>query len=170
MSRREYLECGRIINTHGVGGAVKLESWCDSLETFSELERVYIFDGRDYIEKKLVSASIFKKHIIARIEGVDDFDAAAALKETVLYARREDIPIEEGSYFIVDLIGLPVIDIDSGKKYGEITEVFNAGASDIYTVATENGDEMIPAVPEFVKKIDIDDAVYIKAIEGMFGL
>ncbi len=167
---REYLECGKIVNTHGVAGAVKIESWCDDLETLAELDAIYLLDNGSYIKKKILSASIFKKHVIAKLDGIVDVDSAAALKERVVFASRDDIPLEEGDYFIVDLIGLPVIDVDSGIKYGEVSEVFNAGASDIYTVRTENGEAMIPAVPEFVIRIDTETGIYVRPIEGMFDI
>jgi 16S rRNA processing protein RimM len=168
--RREYLECGKIVNTHGVGGAVKIESWCDDLETLADLNCIYLLQNGNYIKKKIISASILKKHVIARLEGIVDVDTAATLKECIVYASRDDIPLEEGDYFIIDLIGLPVIDVDSGIKYGEISEVFNAGASDIYTVRTERGEAMIPAVPEFIIRIDIETGVFVRPIEGMFDI
>ena len=106
---------------------------------------------------------------MAYIEGITDIDSAAAMKETVVYADREDIPLEEGDFFISDLIGLPVIDVDSGIEYGKISEVFNTGASDIYTVKTEDGERMIPAVPEFIIEIDVERGVFVRPIEGMFN-
>ena len=165
----QYLECGKIINTHGIKGAVKLESWCDSPETLADLEYIYFKINGSFVEKRVLSASIFKRHVIACIEGITDIDAAAALKETVIYADRDDIPLEEGDFFITDLIGLPVIDADSGEEYGKISEVFNTGASDIYTVATADGERMIPAVPEFIIEIDLEKGVFVRPIEGMFN-
>ena len=167
-SENKYLECGKIINTHGIKGAVKLESWCDSPETLADLEYIFFKVNGGFVEKRVLSTSIFKRHVIAYIEGINDIDAAAALKETVIYADRDDIPLEDGDYFISDLIGLPVIDADSREEYGKITEVFNTGASDIYTVATANGEKMIPAVPEFIIEIDLERGVFVKPIEGMF--
>lgn len=164
----KYLECGRIVNTHGVKGAVKIESWCDCPETLAELESVYFKrDGR-FEPRKVLSASVMKRHVMAYIEGIDSIDAAAALKETVVYADRDDIPLDEGDYFIIDLVGLPVIDVDSKMEYGVISEVFNTGASDIYTVKTPLGERMIPAVPEFIINIDLDRGVFVRPIEGMF--
>ncbi len=170
MSNKEkkYLECGKIVNTHGVKGAVKLESWCDSPETLAELPAVYFKKGEGFEERKIISATVMKRHVMAYIEGITDIDAAASLKETVVYADRADIPLEEGDYFIIDLVGLPVIDADSGVEYGRISDVFNTGASDIYTVKTASGDRMIPAVPEFIIEIDTERGVFVRPIEGMF--
>ena len=164
----QYLECGKIVNTHGVKGAVKLESWCDSPDTLADLEYIYFKVNGSYIEKRILSASVFKRHVIASLEGVNDIDTAASLKETVIYADRDDIPLDEGDFFITDLIGLPVIDADSGIEYGKVSEVFNTGASDIYTVKTEDGERMIPAVPEFIIEIDLERGIFVRPIEGMF--
>ena len=164
----QYLECGKIVNTHGVKGAVKLESWCDSPDTLADLEYIYFKVNGSYIEKRILSASVFKRHVIACLEGVNDIDTAASLKETVIYADRDDIPLNEGDFFITDLIGLPVIDADNGIEYGKVSEVFNTGASDIYTVKTEDGERMIPAVPEFIIEIDLERGIFVRPIEGMF--
>ncbi|MBR6602659.1 MAG: PRC-barrel domain-containing protein, partial [Clostridia bacterium] len=80
---------------------------------------------------------------------------------------REDIPLAEGAYFLADLEGLPVVDFESGKNYGTLREVINRGASDIYVIDTPDGERMMPAVAEFVKKIDIETAVYVSPIPGM---
>lgn len=169
QTENKYLECGKIINTHGIKGAVKLESWCDSPETLAELDYIYFKIGDDFEKRRVKSATVMKRHVMAYIEGIDDIDSAAALKETVVFADRDDIPLEEGDFFISDLIGLPVIDVDSGIEYGKISEVFNTGASDIYTVKTQDGERMIPAVPEFIIEIDIERGVFVRPIEGMFN-
>jgi 16S rRNA processing protein RimM len=94
-------------------------------------------------------------------------DTAEMLKGSVIYARREDIPIEEGSAFITDMIGLPVIDANTGKVYGTLKDVYNPGASDLYVVATSEGDRMIPAVGEFVKEIDVERGIFVTPIPGL---
>ena len=170
MERKRFLECAIIINTHGVRGNVKLESLCDSPEVLADLERVFVKEGNSYREIKVNHTSIFKSFVLADLEGINDMDAAAAMKGTTLYAAREDFELEEGDYFIVDLIGLDVVDIDDGKKYGKIKDVINRGSSDIYVVNTSAGERMMPAVEEFVKKVDIDGgAVYVKPIAGLLS-
>ena len=163
----EYLECGRIINTHGVRGDVKLESYCDTPEILKGLDRVYLKDGAEYRALDVRHASIMKTFVLMSLSGVDTLDDAIALKNKTVYAAREDLPIEEGAHFIVDLIGLPVIHADSGKVYGTLKSVTNLGASDLYTVSTEGGERMMPAVPEFVIRIDLSEGIFVRPIEGM---
>ncbi len=166
--KKAYLECGKIINTHGIVGAVKLEPWCDSPEVLASLPCVYFKKGEVYSAVKLVKASVFKRFVIATLEGVNDIDAASALREKVVFAAREDLPLEEGDNFIADLIGLPVIDAESGWIYGTLTGVINNGAADIYEIETPSGQRLMPAVDEFVRSIDDEKGIFITPIEGMF--
>ena len=168
MNNKKFLECGKIINTHGVKGTVKAESWCDSPYILADLERVYTEENGRPKEYKVMNASVFKQFVLLELEGVVGMDAAIAMKNKTIYANRDDIELEEGDFFIADLIGLSVIDIDSGEKYGEVTDVINNGASDIYVIKTGNGEAMMPAVDEFVKEIDLDKGIYVRPIEGMF--
>jgi len=166
--KKAYLECGKIINTHGVVGAVKIDPWCDTPETLADLKKIYFLTDGKYEKVKILKASVFKRFVLANLEGVLDVDSAALLKETVIYASRDDLPLEEGDNFIEDLIGLSVIDAESGKTYGTLSGVLNTGASDIYEIDTENGVRMIPAVDEFIKEIDLERGIFITPIEGMF--
>ena len=163
-----FLECGKIINTHGVKGEMKVEPWCDSPTVFAKLPKVYLKKDGELIPYKLVRASVFKQLVIAGLEGIDDIDAAMLLKGQTLYAAREDFHLKKGAYFIADLVGLPVIDATSGVTYGTLREVINRGASDIYVIDTENGERMMPAVKEFVKRVDAENGIYVTPIEGMF--
>ncbi len=168
MERKKYLECGRIVNTHGVRGAVKLESLCDSPEVLASLERVFFCEGSQYKAIKVINASVFKNAVIATFEGIDDIDKAALLKNKLIYASREDFDLDDGVYFIADLTGLPVIDEETGRVYGKITDVINRGASDIYVVEDVSGKErMIPVVDEFIKRTDLDTGVYVHNIPGL---
>ena len=165
--KQAYLECGKIINTHGFRGTVKLESRCDSPYILAELETLWLLENGTYLPRRVLHASVFRQFVLADIEGVDSEEKANALRNRIVYAAREDIPLEEGDHFIVDLIGLPVRHADSGELIGELIDVNTSGARDLYIVRTESGTHMVPAVPEFVVRIDTDDAVYIRPIAGL---
>ena len=169
MNTEKFLECGKIINTHGIKGTVKTESWCDSPYILADLERIFTEENGKAREYKVLHASVFKQFVLLDLEGVVGMDAALAMKNKVIYASRDDIELEEGEYFIADLIGLPVIDAESGVEYGRITDVINTGASDIYVIATPSGEAMMPAVEEFVKEIDLEKGVFVTPIEGIFN-
>ncbi|MBE6680518.1 MAG: 16S rRNA processing protein RimM [Ruminococcaceae bacterium] len=165
---KEYLECGKIANTHGVRGGLIIESWCDSPEVLAALKTVYTEKSGLYSQVNVIKSSVYKGRVLAEIEGVDSLEKAAALKNTVLFAKRDDLPLAEGNFFVQDLIGLTVYEIDTDKVYGKLSDVISGAASDIYEVENERGKFLIPVVSEFVKEIDLERGIFIKAIEGMF--
>lgn len=165
--KKKYLECGKIVNTHGIHGAVKLESWCNTPSDLVSLKRIYLGDGEKYRELKITSATVHKGHALVSLEGVNTVEQAQALRNKIAYADRDDLPLDDGENFIADLIDLPVIDLESGKTIGKLTDVINLGASDLYEVETESGKHLIPAVPEFVKEIDLERGIFVSLIEGM---
>lgn len=166
--KKDYLECGKIINTHGVSGMIKIEPMCDYPEVLADLETVYFKNGASYSPVVFTRTAVQKQFVLAKIKGIDDFDAANALRGRILYAHRDDIPVEEGSHFIADLIGLPVLDAETGEVYGKLKDVRNFGAQDIYMVGTpEGGEFMIPVVEEFIKNIDEEKGIFVHLIEGM---
>ena len=167
MAVNQYIECGKIVNTHGCHGGLKLESWCNSPEDLAEIKTLYIKKDAEYIPHKVVKASVFKQFVVTVWKDVVDMDSALSLKGVTVYAKRKDFALEEGEYFIADLVGLKVIDANSEKVYGTLRETINRGASDIYVVSTENGERMIPAVPEFVARIDLNEGIFVTPIEGM---
>ncbi len=167
MKDNRYIECGKIINTHGCRGGIKAESWCNTEDDLADLKRVFIKNDASYEEYKVTKSSIFKQFVIFEFKGLDDMDRAMLLKNKTLYALRADFDLEDGEFFLADMIGLDVIDADTGKVYGKLKEIINRGASDIYVVATENGEKMIPAVDQFIISIDINSGIFVRPIEGM---
>ena len=168
--KNAYLEAGRFTSTHGVKGDIKAECWCDDVSVLRQLKTVYLKSKDGYTPLKVVRCVPYRDLALMHIEGYETPEAGAPLKNRVFYAAREDLPLEEGSFFIADLIGLTVYDVDDGRKYGVIKDVINRGSSDIYVVNTDSGERMMPAVEEFVKKVDIDGGkVYVKPIEGLLS-
>lgn len=166
---KEYLEAGKIVNTHGTGGYVKIESWCDSPDILASLDTMYIQGaGGTFLPLHIVASSVHKHMTLTKFEDVDTVEKALHYKNTVVYARREDLPRQEGSHFIADLIGLPVIDADSGTVYGNLTDVTDNGAGGVYEITKGDGTKAyIPAVKEFVIQINLQRGVFIRTIEGM---
>ena len=167
MSISNYIECGKIINTHGCHGGLKLESWCNEPEDLAALKTIYLCVGEAYQPYHVAKASVFKQYVILVLKTVDTMDLALSMKGKTVYANREDFDLAEGEYFIADLVGLPVIDADNGTVYGELLETINRGASDIYVVKTPAGERMIPVVGEFVDHVDIEKGIFVRPIEGM---
>ena len=167
--KQPYLECGKIINTHGVRGGLKVESYCDSPRVLASLPQLFLHKNGNYAAYKVAKASVGAGRVLLYLEGIDDLDSAMLLKGKTLYAKREDLPLAEGAHFIADLYGLPVIDADTGRVYGEILSVDDMPSSEMYTVKTKKGTEVLfPAIPEFVVRVDVDAGVYIRPIPGFF--
>ncbi len=169
--RKPYLECGKIINIHGFRGAVKLESYCDSPNILAGLPALYFSDGHGgFFSRKVKTASVFRQFVIAELEGIADEDSANRLRGVTTYAKREDLPLPSGSFFIAELIGTPVVNAGTGEKIGVLTDVTTGVGSDLYTVKLESGKEvLIPAVPAFVVEVNPDEAVKIHTIPGLLG-
>ena len=165
---KKYIECGKIINTHGCRGGLKLESWCDAPEVLASFKKIFIKKGEEFEKYKIKKSAIFKQFVLLDLEGVTDMDEALALKGTVVYADRKDFKLDEGAYFIADIIGSDVIDANSGELLGKLKEVINRGASDLYVVKTASGEVMIPVVDEFIDRVEVGKAVYVRPIPGMF--
>jgi 16S rRNA processing protein RimM len=102
-----------------------------------------------------------------QLEGIDDMDAAEAIKGEVLYAARADIPMEEGAYFLADLEGLPVLDADNGREYGRVKEVSFVGGRELIAVQTPTEVRLLPNVPAFVDRVDVASGVYVRPIPGL---
>ena len=160
--KKRYLEAGRIVNTHGVRGEVKIQPWADSPEFLRGFSRLYI-DGRPY---RLLSARVHKSSVIASLEDVDDVNAAMALRDKTVFIDRREARLPEGGYFIQDLIGAKVVTED-GAELGTLAEVLNMPASDVYVVRGER-EILIPAVPQFIISRDIDAGVItVRMMEGL---
>lgn len=164
--KSRFIEQGYISGAHGVKGEVKMKVWCDDISGFLKLKKLYgDKDGKKVFD--VVSSHGSKDAAVVKINGVDTVEDAAKLKGATVYVDRADLNIPDGRMLICDIIGLPVIDADSGKVYGEVSSVEEYPASDIYFVKTDKGEVQVPDVPQFIKKLT-DEAVYINPIKGMF--
>ena len=112
----------------------------------------------------------YKGMALLKLEGIDGMDAARALVNRVFYIDRDDAHLPEGSWFLQDIIGLQVLDADTGKEYGTVVDITNSGASDIYEIRTPDGKTVLfPAVKEFLAEISPEQGyVRVRPIGGMF--
>jgi 16S rRNA processing protein RimM len=167
--RKEYFECGRIIAAHGVKGTMKIESWCDSPKILAAQKRIFLAAGDgSYKEARVVSASVSQDIVLMTIEGYDNRETVQGMKNTVLYLKREDIPLAPGAILLADMIGLPVIDANTGITLGTVKDVTDSVASRLIVVETERGDVLLPDIKEFVKETDVDKGVFVTPIPGFF--
>ena len=162
MEKKQYIEAGRIVNTHGVAGEVKIEVWLDSPQFLKSFKRCFI----DRREVKLLSARVHKGFLIVKLEGVEDVNAAMALKGRTVFIDRADARLPKGAFFLQDIIGASVGD-ESGNEIGKLVDVMETPASNVYVVKGER-EHLIPAVPEFILSTDADNGIItVHLIEGM---
>ena len=167
--KKQYLECGRVCGAHGVRGALKIESWCDTPKVLASAKRVYLSSKEgDYVERRVLTSSVSGPNVLMTMEGVCDRDAATAMRDTVVYMHRDDIPLKRGQMFLADMVGLPVIDANDGRIYGKIAKVEEAARGLLYTIETESGAVLYPSAPELVKEIDPERGMLITPIAGFF--
>ena len=162
MKKQQYIPAGKIVNTHGVQGEVKIEVWLDSPQFLRRFGRIFLGE-REY---RIESARAHKGFLLAKLEGVEDVNAAMALKGKELRVDRNDVRLPRGTYFLQDILGARVVD-EAGTEIGVLTEVLERPASNVYVVQGES-EHLIPAVPEFVLSTDAEAGVItVRLIEGM---
>ena len=162
MGKSQYLEAGRIINTHGLRGEVKIEVWADSPEFLCAFRTIYI--GSRAVSVR--SSRVHSGFVIAALEGVEDINAAMALKGKVVCIDRNDVSLPEGRVFVADLIGARVVS-DTGEDLGTLADIWERPANNVYVVKGER-EILIPEAPEFILSLDADNGVImVHLIEGM---
>lgn len=159
-----YLEAGKIVNTHGIRGEVKIQPWCDTPDFLCGFDTLYI-DGRPFSVR---SARVHKNCVLASLEGIDDIDGAMQLKNKTVSIARADADLPEGKHFVADLIGLEVRDAETGTALGRLDDILTYPAQDIYVVKGGEHSYLIPAVDAFIKGHYVDEGyIAVTVLEGM---
>ena len=165
----KYLEIGQIVNTFGIKGMVKIKPFTDDITRFNRVKEVYI-ENKNNTKKYIIEEVKYHKNmVLAKIEGIDTVEDAEKLKQSYLLVdRANEEPLEEGVYYIVDLIGLEVYE-DTGKLLGKVDDIFNTGSNDIYVVKDEQGKQiLLPGIPDVLKKVDIEAGkIIVHLIPGL---
>lgn len=160
--KQQYLEAGKITNTHGVRGEVRITPWADSA-AFLRGFRTFYIDGQPV---RVLRSRVHKNQLIAQLEGYDDVNAAMTLKNKVVHIDRADAKLPEGRYFLQDLLGMRVVS-DAGEALGELADVLDLPQGSVYVVRGTR-EILIPDVPEFLLNIDAERGeITVHLLEGM---
>ncbi|MBQ9066872.1 MAG: 16S rRNA processing protein RimM [Clostridia bacterium] len=160
--KKQYLEAGRIVNTHGVRGEVKIEPWADDASFLTRFKRFYL-DGTPVAVR---SVRVHKTMCIAALEGIRDVNEAMALKGKVLCIDRDDARLPKGTVFLQDILGAKVVD-EAGTELGVLEEVIPEPSASVYVVRGAR-EILIPDVPAFILDKDADNGVVtVRLIDGM---
>ena len=166
MPQKPYLEAGQIVGTHGVRGEVRVQPWCDSPQQLATFKKLY-WDAEGKKPVK-VKGRPHKNIALLTLEGITTVESAQVLRGKMLYVDRRDIKLPKGHYLVQDLIGLTVVDADTGETYGTLTDVSQTGANAVYHMATDKGEVLIPAIPDVVVSIDLKkDTLYLRPMKGL---
>ena len=163
-----FLEVGQIVNSYGIKGFVKVVPLVDNNNQFNDFKILYVKFKNNFKELVIEEIKFSKNLILIKFKGIDTIEDAETLRNLYLNAKREDIKLEEGAYFIVDLIGLDVY-TENGEKLGILSDVLKPGANDVYVVRTSNQKEiLLPVIPDVIKKVDMNEKkVIVELLKGL---
>jgi len=164
-----YLEIGQIVNTFGIKGFVKVNPFVDDISRFDDLKKVYIKRNKELKEMEVEEVKYHKNMVLVKFKGIDRVEDAETFRNSYLEVDRENaIDLQEGEYFIVDLLGLNVV-TEENDILGKLEDIFNTGSNDIYVVKSDDGKQLlIPAISEVIKEINIkENKIVVHLLEGL---
>ncbi len=170
--KKEYLELGQIVNTKGLKGEVKLNSFAEDDNVFETLDKVYLKRKTEMIEKQIERVGYGKNQVILKFKDCNSIDEAETLREMYLLVKRSDLgELPEGIYYIADLLGLDVY-TDEGELLGKVDDIYSTGANDIYVVKDDLGKQkLLPGIKEVIQETSLEEGkIIVHLIEGLEGL
>ena len=166
---QQFFEIGQIVNTFGIKGMVKVVPYTDDIQRFDKLKKVYLVSKKEKKEYEVEEVKYQKNMVLIKFKGINFIEEAEELRNQYIQIPREDaINLEEGSYYIADLIGMKVI-TEEGENLGILEDIYNTGSNDIYVVKNELGKQLLlPAIQDVIKKIDLEEEkMIVHLIEGL---
>ena len=166
---KERLEVGQIVNTFGIKGFVKVYPYVDDIKRFDNLKNVYAKQKDKEQRLEIQEVKYQKNMVLLKFKTIETIEEAEKLRNSYLEIDRKDaIPLEEGEYFIADLLGLDVV-LDTGEKLGILEDIYNTGSKDIYVVKNEQGKSfLLPYISEVIKSIDLQkEKITVHLIDGL---
>ena len=161
---QDKFEVGKIVNTFGIKGEVKVALYTQNINNFKKGNKIYVNNKEMQIEKSRLQ----KNMLILKLKGVDNMTDAEDLRDSIITVERNKKELPSGTYYIADLIGLDVY-TDEGNLLGKIIDIYNTGANDIYTVKTLEGKEvLLPAIKDVVKQVDLqNEKIIVHILKGL---
>lgn len=166
---KEYLELGQIVNTKGLKGEVKLNSFAEDNAIFEILPKVFLKSKSGIQEKQIEKVGYNKNQVILKFKDCNSIEEAETLRNAYLLVKRTDLDdLPEGVYYIADLIGLEVY-TDKGEFLGKVDDIYSTGANDIYVVKNEMGKQkLLPGTDEVIKETNLAEGkIIVHLIEGL---
>ena len=166
--RKPFLETGRVVGTHGVKGELRVQPWSDSPAFLTDFQTLYL-DSRGESRLEVEKARAHGNLVLLKAAGIDSIAEAEKLRGKTVYLDRRDIGLEEGRYFIQDLIGCKVKDADTGEELGILSDVSETGANDVWHVKRGGEEYLVPAIPDVIVSVDPDrETIVLRPLKGIF--
>lgn len=165
----EYFEIGQIVNTFGIKGMVKIKPFTDDINKFDKFKKIYIKKENTKKEYQIEEVKYHKQMVLMKLKGINTPEEADLLRGSYLIINRGDEePLEEGTYYIVDLLGSEVY-TDEDVLLGKLEDIYNTGSNDIYVVKDELGKQvLLPAISDVIKNIDIKNKkITVHIVSGL---
>ena len=163
------LEIGQIVNTFGIKGEVKVKPFTDDMKRFDKLKKINIEQKNSKKEYEIENIKYHKDMVILKLKGIDQIEQAELLRNSYLKIdRNEEEPLEENTYYIVDLLGLSVY-TEEDVLLGILDDIYNTGSNDIYVVKDSLGKQtLLPAIQDVIKEIDIENQkIIVHVMKGL---
>lgn len=168
----DLLRVGVITSTHGIKGEVKVFPTTDDPQRFRKLKKCIMLFKNQKTELDITGVRFFKNMVILKFKQFDDINQVEKYKTAELYVTRDNaVELEEGEYFVCDLIGLKVQD-EVGKVIGTVTDVLQTGANDVYEVSDDDGHKyLFPAIKQCILGVDLDAGIInVHVMKGLLDL
>ena len=168
----QFFRVGVITSTHGVRGEVKVFPTTDDAARFKDLKKVLLDTGKERISLEIQQVKFFKNMVILKFKGYDSINDIEIYKGKDLLIPREDaVKLGPDENFIADLIGLSVV-TDEGEELGQLSDVLQTGANDVYVVKTPQGKEiLLPAIKQCILNVDLDAMqMTVHVLDGLLDL
>ena len=125
--------------------------------------------GKENLTLEIAGVKFFKNMVILKFKGYDNINDVERFRKKSLYVTRENaVKLKKNEYFIADLIGLKVTS-DEGEDLGELTDVLQTGANDVYVISKEGADDiLLPAIRECIKNVDLQKGeITVHVMKGL---
>ncbi len=166
----DILEIGQIVNTRGLRGEVKVNSFSEDSKRFEKLEEIYIKENDSLKSFKIQKVSYNKNQVILKLENINNINEAETLRNKYIYVKKSQLEkLPEGVYYISDLIGLDVFEEKDNNYLGKVEDIFSTKSNDVYVVKNELGiTKLLPGTKEVIKIIDIENKkIIVNLIKGL---
>lgn len=167
--KQKYFEIGQIVNTFGIKGMVKVNPFTDDISQFEKIQSILVDKKGNLIEMQIEEVKYSKNQILLKLKGIETIEEAERYRNCYLKLPREKArKLPEDTYFIADLIGLEVY-TEEGKLLGNVEDIYNLGANDIYVIKDENEKQiLLPATKEVIKQIDLEkEKIIVHLLKGL---